>query len=134
MTAECILRFPAAVERAPDVDGWLRTRSEVLRPFVETWFAHMRECGPDVRELMHDGCPTACAGDAAFAYVNAFKEHVNVGFFFGALLEDPHRLLEGTGKRGRHVKLKPGRAIDAAALAALVKAAYADIKDRAGPG
>jgi hypothetical protein len=30
---------------------------------------------------LHDGHPTACVGDAAFAYVNAFKTHVNVGFF-----------------------------------------------------
>jgi hypothetical protein len=90
----------------------------------------MRHRGSDVRELMHDGCPTACVGDAAFGYVNAFKDHVNVGFFFGALLTDPARLLEGTGKRGRHVKLRPGREVDRAALAQLVDAAYADIKAR----
>jgi len=97
---------------------------------VEIWFARMRQCGGDVRELMHDGCPTACAGDAAFGYVSAFKDHVNVGFFFGALLKDPARLLEGTGKRGRHVKLRPGREVDSAPLAGLVAAAYVDIKAR----
>jgi len=79
---------------------------------------------------MHDGCPTACVGDAAFGYVNAFTSHVNVGFFFGALLNDPGGLLEGTGKRGRHVKLRPGQAVDAAALAGLIETAYADIKAR----
>ena len=77
----------------------------------------MRQRGGDVRELMHDGCPTACVDDAAFGYVNAFKDHVNVGFFFGALLKDTARLLEGTGKRGRHVKLRPGCEVDSAALA-----------------
>ena len=90
----------------------------------------MRECGSDVRELMHDGCPTACVDDAAFSYVNAFKNHVNVGFFFGALLKDPAGLLTGTGKRGRHVKLRPGREIDSAALAQLVETAYVDIRAR----
>ena len=90
----------------------------------------MRQRGSDVRELMHDGCPTACVGDAAFGYVCAFRDHVNVGFFFGALLPDPARLLEGTGKRGRHVKLWPGRGVQAAALARLVEAAYADIRTR----
>ena len=68
----------------------------------------MRRRGADVHELMHDGCPTACVGDAAFGYVNAFREHVNVGFFTGAFLSDPDGLLEGTGKRMRHVKLRPG--------------------------
>jgi hypothetical protein len=125
-----ILRFPSAVRHDPAVDAWLRAQREDLRPLVEIWFERMRRCGGDVRELMHDGCPTACVGDAAFGYVAAFRDHVNVGFFFGALLADPARLLEGTGKRGRHVKLRPGRDVDAAALAALVDAAYANIRSR----
>ena len=125
-----ILRFPSAVTHDPAIDRWLRTQRDDLRPFVETWFTRMRACGSDVRELMHDGCPTACVDDAAFGYVNAFKAHVNVGLFFGALLEDPAGLLEGTGKRGRHVKLRPGRDVDRAALARLIDSAYADIQVR----
>ena len=125
-----ILRFPTAVKHDPAIDVWLGAQRDDLRPLAETWFARMRQCGGDVRELMHDGCPTACVGDAAFGYVNAFRDHVNVGFFFGALLKDPARLLEGTGKRGRHVKLRPGDEVDAAALAKLVEEAYADIRTR----
>jgi hypothetical protein len=124
------LRFPTAVKHDPAIDVWLRAQRAEFRPLVEVWFARMRQCGSDVRELMHDGCPTACVGDAAFGYVNAYRDHVNVGFFFGALLKDPRRLLEGTGKRGRHVKLWPGREVDSAALAQLVAAAYVDIRAR----
>jgi len=127
-----ILRFPTAVKRDPAIDAWLAAQRDDLRPLARAWFVRMRERGSDVRELMHDGCPTACVGDAGFGYVNAFKDHVNVGFFFGALLSDPARLLEGTGKRGRHVKLRPGRDVDAAALAQLVDTAYADIRARLG--
>jgi hypothetical protein len=125
-----ILRFPSAVTHDPAIDRWLRTQRDDLRPFLETWFTRMRACGSDVRELMHDGCPTACVDDAAFGYVNAFKDHVNVGFFFGALLNGPAGLLEGTGKRGRHVKLRPGREVDSTALAQLIDTAYVDIKAR----
>lgn len=125
-----LLRFPSAVRHDPAIDAWVGARRDDLRPIVETWFARLRQCGGDVRELMHDGCPTACVDDAAFGYVNAFKDHVNVGFFLGAFLNDPARLLEGTGKRGRHVKLRPGRAFDSAALAQLVDAAYFDIRAR----
>jgi hypothetical protein len=128
-----ILRFPAAITHDPAIDTWLRAQREDLRPFAESWFTRMRQCGGDVRELMHDGCPTACVGDAAFAYVNVFTNHVDVGFFFGALLKDPARLLEGTGKRGRHVKLRPGRALDRGALEQLVDAAYNDIRARLVP-
>ena len=87
----------------------------------------MRECGNDVQELMHDGCPVACVEDAPFGYVNSFKSHVNVGFFYGAVLEDPAGLLEGSGKRMRHVKLKPGPEFNTAALRDLIDAAYLDI-------
>ena len=125
-----ILRFPSAVKRDPAIDAWLGAQRGDLRPLAETWFVRMRQCGTDVRELIHDGCPTACVDDAAFGYVNAFKDHVDVGFFFGALLKDPARLLEGTGKRGRHVTLRPSREVDSAALAELVDAAYVDIRTR----
>ena len=101
-----------------------------LGAIARRWFEVMRECGNDVRELLHDGHPTACVGDAAFAYVNAFRAHVNVGFFRGAEIADPAGLLEGTGKFMRHVKLGPGRDVDAEALMKLIETAYADMKGR----
>lgn len=125
-----IMRFPTGVKHHAAIDVWLDGRRDDLRPLVKTWFAHMRQCGADVRELMHDGCPTACVDEAAFAYVNAFKDHVNVGFFFGAFLDDPAQLLEGTGKRMRHVKLWPSRGMNDGALGQLIDAAYADIRMR----
>ena len=94
------------------------------------WFERLRACGDDVVELIHDGCPTACVEDAAFAYVGVYRQHVNVGFFLGAALDDASGLLEGSGKRMRHVKLRPGEALDPAALSALIDASYADIKSR----
>jgi hypothetical protein len=127
---DCMLRFAGTVRREPAIDAWLRRQRDDLRPLAETWFARMRQCGGDVRELMHDGCPVACVDDAPFGYVNAFSDHVNVGFFHGALLDDPARLLQGTGKRMRHVKLKPGREPDPLALGDLIDAAYRDIKAR----
>jgi len=90
----------------------------------------MRGCGDDVRELLHDGHPTACVGDAAFAYVNTFKGHVNVGFFRGAEIVDPAGLLQGTGRLMRHVKLGPGRDVNATALTKVIETAYADMKGR----
>jgi hypothetical protein len=125
-----LFRFPTALPRDPAVDAWMRARPDALRAIARRWFDVMRDCGADVRELLHDGHPTACAGDAAFGYVNAFTAHVNVGFFQGAGLADPAGLLQGSGRRMRHVKLRPDGAIDAAALAALIEAAYVDMKAR----
>jgi hypothetical protein len=123
-----ILRFSGAVRRDPAVEAWLSGQPAHLRAMARPWFERMRECGDDVRELMHDGCPTACVGDAGFAYVNTFRAHVNVGFFRGSRLPDPSRLLEGTGKLGRHVKLKPPTPLDTSALEAVIREAYQNIK------
>ena len=101
-----------------------------LGAIAQRWFEVMRGCGGDVRELLHDGHPTACIGDAAFGYVNVFKAHVNVGFFRGAEIADPRGLLEGTGKFMRHVKLSPERAVNATALMTLIETAYADMRSR----
>ena len=127
-----IFRLSGAVRRDPAVDTWLADGPLELQSLARRWFVVMRQCGDDVRELMHDGCPVACVEDAPFAYVNSFKSHVNVGFFYGAVLEDPAGLLEGSGKRMRHVKLKGGPELDTAALRRLIDAAYLDIRARLG--
>jgi hypothetical protein len=125
-----LMLFPTSVRRDPAVDRWFREDRGELRALARRWFEVMRGCGDDVRELLHDGHPTACVGDAAFAYVNAFTAHVNVGFFLGAAMPDPARLLEGTGKFMRHVKLRPGTGVDDTALTELIQAAYRDMKRR----
>lgn len=129
-----LLRFDGAVERDPAIDAWMNRHAGELGELARRWFEAMRKCGDEVRELVHDGCPVACLGDAPFGYVNVFAAHVNVGFFQGAALPDPARLLEGNGKFMRHVKLRPGTAANAAALGRLIEAAYADIKARVENG
>ena len=128
-----LMRFPSAVVRDPSVDAWFSRPDDELRRFAQLWFEQMRACGADARELLHDDHPTACVGDAAFGYINAFTAHVNVGFFHGAMLDDPAGLLEGTGKRMRHVKLRFAQQMNAVALRELIAAAYRDIRLRLTP-
>jgi len=128
------LRFNGSVERDPAIGAWMKERGGELGAIACQWFEMMRKCGDEVREILHDGCPVACLGDAPFGYVNVFTAHVNVGFFHGAALPDPARLLRGAGKRMRHVKLRPGTAIDAASLRRLIETAYSDIKARVENG
>jgi hypothetical protein len=125
-----LLRFKGALERDPAINAWMKERAGEMGAIAHRWFEVMRECGDEVRELLHDGCPVACLGDAPFGYVNVFTSHVNVGFFHGAALPDPARLLQGAGKFMRHVKLRPGTATNATALKSLIEAAYADMKTR----
>ena len=125
-----MMLFPTAAEHDPTIDAWFDARSGELGENAKAWFEVMRGQGKDVRELLHDGHPTACVGEAAFCYVNAFTSHVNVGFFLGAYLDDPDGLLEGTGKFMRHVKLRPDVEIDSRALTKLIETAYIDMKRR----
>jgi hypothetical protein len=109
-----LLRFNGAVERDPAIDAWMKEHAGELGAIALQWFEAMRKCGV--------GC------------VNVFTSHVNVGFFHGAALPDPARLLQGNGKFMRHVKLRPGMATNAAALSRLIDAAYSDIKERVENG
>jgi hypothetical protein len=127
-----LLRFSGAVRRDPRIEGWFSGFTDPYRLMARTWFERMRGCGPDVRELLHDGCPVACVGDAPFGYVNAFKAHAGIGFYYGATFADPAGLLEGDGKRMRHVKLRPGKKLNDKALGNLIAAAYHDIRQRLG--
>jgi hypothetical protein len=129
-----LLRFNGALVHDPAIDAWMKAHTGELGNLAHRWFEQMRQCGDEVRELMHDGCPVACLGDAPFGYVNIFTAHVNVGFFQGASLPDPAHLLQGTGKFMRHVKLWPEQVTNTAALGKLIHAAYADIKARVEQG
>jgi len=129
-----LLRFNCAVPHDPAIDAWMKKHQGPLGAIAREWFQVMRRCGDEVRELVHDGCPVACLGDAPFGYVNVFTSHVNVGFFQGASLPDPHRLLQGAGKFMRHVKLRPGTVPHTAALSKLINAAYWDIKSKVENG
>jgi hypothetical protein len=129
-TSRDIFRLSGASRRDPEIDQWLNECPEELGDIARPWFGRLRACGPDVRELIHDGCPVACVDDAAFGYVDVFTAHVNVGFFQGASLPDPAGLLQGSGKFMRHVKLKPGVPVKESSLDALITAAYLDIRRR----
>ncbi|MCB1053570.1 MAG: DUF1801 domain-containing protein [Acidobacteria bacterium] len=122
-----LFRFSQTYTRDPAIEAWFAAHADALGQLARKWFEVMLACGDDVREILHDGQPTACIGDVAFAYVNAFQNHVNVGFFHGSDLADPAALLQGSGKRMRHVKLWPNQPTDPA-LPALVAAAYQHLK------
>ena len=125
-----LLRFAGAVANDPAVPEWFAAKPSDLVHLARPWFTAMCRCGHDVLELVHDGCPVACVKDAPFAYVNIFTAHAAVGFFHGASLPDPTDMLEGSGRYMRHVKLRTNTPVDAAALEALIMAAYHDIHER----
>ena len=130
MTETRLFTLDGARADDPAVERWFETPPSELRLMAQRWFKQMRLCGPDVLELLHDGHPTACLGELAFGYVNSFRSHVNIGFFFGSVLKDPNGLLVGSGRFMRHVKITPDQPIPEPAICELIEAAYADAKAR----
>ena len=124
-----LFRLSLGVKRDPAVETWLSKQPGELGEIARKWYSRIRACGLDVLEMMHDGWPTACVRDVPFAYINVARNHVTIGFFLGADLDDPAKLLEGSGKRMRHVKLKPNEELDSKALGNLIQASYNEVKE-----
>lgn len=67
-----------------------------------------------------------------FCYIGVHGQHVNLGFNYGADLPDPEELLEGTGKKFRHVKITAAEQVESAALRALLQAAVEEREEALG--
>jgi hypothetical protein len=58
-----------------------------------------------------------------FCYLGLFKNHMNLGFYYGADLPDPQGLLEGTGKLLHHIKITSGDQLEMPVVHRLLEAA-----------
>jgi hypothetical protein len=93
--------------------------------------------------LVHEHAPAATASikwaqpvfesDGPFAYIKAFPSSVNLGFWRGAELDDPDRLLEGDGDRMRHVRLRSVDDIRDDVFGAYVRQAVRLNRERGNP-
>ena len=63
-----------------------------------------------------------------YVYILPYKSWVNLGFYKGADLPDPDNLLEGTGKKLRHIKIRSLADADDPKLRPLIEAALAERK------
>lgn len=76
-----------------------------VRPLFRAVRAFVRKHAPELDERLYMGVPSYW-GDAGLLYLADHSRHVNLGFTHGARLADRDRLLEGTGKNLRHVKIR----------------------------
>ena len=58
-----------------------------------------------------------------FCYIAPYDEHVNLGFNYGLVLPDPDQLMEGAGRKFRHVKIKNLEDVENPGLKKLLQAA-----------
>ncbi len=93
---------------------------------------------PDAVEVVRLGDRAATYGLGpkkmieGYTYILPHTSWVNLGFFRGADLPDPDGLLEGTGKKLRHVKIRSVEAAENPAVRTLIEAALAERKQALG--
>ena len=106
------------------VDGWMSRLEPSLSPIAEALRAYVVRADPELRESIKWGNPVyEKAGKVC--YLASGKGYMSLGFFEGASLSDPLGLIEGTGKRMRHVKVRRVEDIQEGQVASWVREAVA---------
>jgi uncharacterized protein YdhG (YjbR/CyaY superfamily) len=85
--------------------------------------AVVRGCAPQAEEAVSYGMPVFKVGGKIFAWIIATKKDITFSFRAGISFEDNYRLLRGTGKHARHVKIKSVESIDEGVLRYYIKQA-----------
>lgn len=110
------------------VEEWLANLAPDLQAITKQLRAVARKNMPDAHEFIYHDAIGYSVSDSPFdriCYVAPQKKgYVNFGFFFGAGLPDPKKLLIGEGKRLRHVKVWSVEEAKNPALGKLIAAAW----------
>jgi hypothetical protein len=113
---------------APTVEEWLKKLSPDLQSITRELIAVARKKMPKAHEFIYHDAVGYSINDSPFDRICYIapqqKGYVNFGFFFGAGLPDPKKLLVGEGKRIRHVKIWTVQEANNPALAKLIAATW----------
>lgn len=115
-------------------DDILAIATPQLRPVCESLRKQITSLHKDFFEVVWPKHKIASFGTGPkkmtehYAYIAVQESHVNLGFYHGASLPDPKGILEGTGKKLRHVKIHDVSSSNSPAISALLRAAIADRK------
>lgn len=113
-------------------DDLVRLSNEPLKPVVQRLRALIREIHPEACEVVRLGDRAATYGCGprkmidGYAYILPYRSWVNLGFYRGTSLTDPEKLLEGTGARMRHVKMRTVEDVERPGVRELIREACAE--------
>ena len=116
----------------------LQLANEPLRTVMERLRSLILEVDPEVCEVVRLGEKAASYGCGprkmieGYAYVMPFRSWVNLGFFRGSSLPDPYGLLEGTGAKLRHVKIRSTEDAERPGVRGLIEEACAERRNALG--
>ena len=67
-----------------------------------------------------------------FCYIGAHRDHVNLGFYYGAELPDPEGLMKGTGKVLRHIKVRDPEEVEGLPLRRYIQSSLEERQEAVG--
>ena len=118
---------------AAQLENFISRFSPAMAAQAREILAKVRAMLPGAVEMVYDNyyalvigfCPVERASEV-IASVAVYPNHINLCFFAGDRLPDPQKLLKGSGKVARHIRLEGPAMLDTPAVKALIKAAIAD--------
>lgn len=119
-----------AAERT--VDAYVAALPRDQREIADAVRRLVKSAAPEAKEVFKWAQPVFESG-GPFAYIKAFPRHVNFGFWRGVELDRGRGLLETTGSKMAHVKLRQVSDVDARVLADLVRQAVRLNAERGDP-
>lgn len=111
------------------VQVWLENLPTEKKLLIEALRRLIGSVAPEAHEIIYHDASGYGPTDSGFdriVYISVFEKHVNVGFFFGGFLSDPERLLVGSGKRMRHIKIRSLQETETPAITSLLAQAWSD--------
>jgi len=111
------------------VKEFLSNYPDQIRMITEELRHMARRAMPRAREFLYYDAVNYSLSDSPLeriCYISPAQNQVTLGFLFGAHLDDQHHLLQGIGKRARHIKIRTLEEAKNPALKGLVKAAWND--------
>ncbi|MDX1418347.1 MAG: DUF1801 domain-containing protein [Rubricoccaceae bacterium] len=112
------------IQPGESIDDWITRHGHPVGTTLRALRALVHDRAPHLDEAVRWSQPWYQGTDAVF-YLAAQRAYATLGFCNGAHLDDPDRLLEGSGKNMRHVKIDDPGAIQDPPLLRLVDAALA---------
>jgi hypothetical protein len=105
------------------VDDYIKNQDEWKGNTISKLRQILKKSAPNVKELIKWSQPVFEDDNGPFCFMKAHKNHVNIGFWRGAVLKDPYNILEGEGTKMRHVKIFQDTKINEEALTSFIKQA-----------
>ena len=112
-----------------EVTNWLKDQKAKDKPTIEALRSLIFEAMPEAHEFIYHSALCYQSGEIKFfpiIYIGTYTNHINLGFYHGASLNDSKQLLTGSGKQMRHIKIESIDDIKNPAIIELLKEAWAN--------